>query len=359
MPGIAPSLKQKLGCWFYERWKAEIVLNLPLVSRLVGWDWSSMCNRNEKIKFDSLTSGYICEWQDSSRMTLARIFPSTGAKLMQLSLNKWPIGFRKETKKVTPSKPDVSFIIGVRGLNRLLQFEACLESLIAQEGCSFEIIVVEQSWDKQYEEIIQQGVRYIYTQSTDPEMPYNRSWALNAGVEGARGKILVLLDADMIVPIKFAAEISKRMAEQVDVMRLPRYIFYLDESTGKEVIASRNVSAVISVSTIVQNARNPIAIKANAYRAIGGHDESFYGWGGEDSEFIERARTLRFCEGGFMPIIHLWHEEAPKRHRKANLDRLNSVLKTPVDERISSLKARAYGQIIPSIGWPKSSELEI
>ena len=50
-----------------------------------------------------------------------------------------------------------------------------------------------------------------------------------------------------------------------------------------------------------------------AYFDIGGFDERFIGWGGEDNEFWERAQTKKVYPYGYLPLVHLWHE--PQRGR--------------------------------------------
>jgi hypothetical protein len=46
-------------------------------------------------------------------------------------------------------------------------------------------------------------------------------------------------------------------------------------------------------------------------------DESFVGWGGEDNEFWERAQGLRVWPWTNLPLIHLWHDAQPGKHRGA------------------------------------------
>jgi predicted glycosyltransferase involved in capsule biosynthesis len=83
----------------------------------------------------------------------------------------------------------------------------------------------------------------------------------------------------------------------------------------------------------------------DAYWKIGGHYESFYGWGGEDDEILERAQTLRFYPGWFVPFVHLWHESQPEKHRGTG-DREQFTarkLAIPISERIAILTSMNMG----------------
>ncbi len=65
----------------------------------------------------------------------------------------------------------------------------------------------------------------------------------------------------------------------------------------------------------MQNAEagGSIALSRDAFHAIGGYDESFVGWGGEDNEFWERAQTRRVWPYGYLPFVHLWHAPQPEK----------------------------------------------
>ena len=80
---------------------------------------------------------------------------------------------------------------------------------------------------------------------------------------------------------------------------------------------------------------------------INGFDESFEGWGREDSDL-----TARLLHAGFkrrnlrgMPVLHLWHEESSRRHLAENDDMLQACLN---ERRIEA----AYGlkQLQPENG---------
>ena len=93
---------------------------------------------------------------------------------------------------------------------------------------------------------------------------------------------------------------------------------------------------------IVQNleAGGSVAITPEAYNRIGGMDESFIGWGGEDNEFWERAQTCKVWPYGYLPLVHLWHHSQPDKSNSNSFGKnhLYALSKTPVDIRIDALR---------------------
>jgi hypothetical protein len=340
-------IRERIGCWLHERWRAELVLRWPTLASLFGWSWLDLRNRREQLQSDALTQGRISAGDETIRQTVARIFPRVGGRLLQKCLEQWPVEFAR-TSLQSPQEPEVSIVIGVRGTGRLPQFSCCLEALAAQRGIRCEIIVVEQSWTREFESIVPGHVRYLHQQATSAKMPYNRSWALNAGVRAARSPIVILHDADMVVPRDFARAIAASLGRGLDAVRLPRFLFYLDQRTSLDVQEKKRFAVDLAVDNVVANNRTPVAVRRDAYLAIGGHDEGFFGWGAEDDEFMDRLRTLRIGEGAFLPIIHLWHPVAQKQDAHRNVQLLASRRDLPMPERIAELASRDWGSAVPS-----------
>lgn len=343
------TLKRRLGCWIHERKDAEMVLRIPLVARQLGRNWLDLCNRHESISVDPGSGGRICHWVDSSPLTVARLFPQVGARLMHRCLKEWPVRFQEFAAATTPSNPEVTFVVGVRGTGRLPQFRAALASLLAQENCSCEVVVVEQSFRPEFESMLPKCVRYEHLQLDSRDVPFNRSWALNRGVQCAAGRIVVLHDADMAVPAGFAAAIRDTLDRGYEAMRLARFIFYLSQAESEVAWTSHSLSHIQRVDRVVQNNPTPIALTRDAYFKIGGHDEAFYAWGGEDNDFLDRARTLKIVEGTFLPVFHLWHPEAPNRSGDRNAGLLERRRAMSTGERIRELANRAWGRPTCSI----------
>jgi hypothetical protein len=73
---------------------------------------------------------------------------------------------------------------------------------------------------------------------------------------------------------------------------------------------------------------------------MGGFDERFTGWGGEDDEFFDRCRSLNHYGFGHLPFIHLWHPPQAAKvtgGREHNLAMLAERLNIPPEARIREL----------------------
>jgi GT2 family glycosyltransferase len=98
---------------------------------------------------------------------------------------------------------------------------------------------------------------------------------------------------------------------------------------------------------IVQNLDGgSIVARRDAYDAIGGFDESYVGWGGEDNDFVDRARffggVYRF---GYLPMLHLQHPPQPgKLSPTTGAIRRYRLMETVAPEqRIARLRATEQG----------------
>jgi GT2 family glycosyltransferase len=264
---------------------------------------------------------------------------------MRAALAAWPID---SSPAPGTGHPDVTFLIGHRGRARLPLLLATLGSIAAQDQAAVECIVVEQAASAEVERDLPSWVRYIHQQVPDG-VPYNRAATFNTAAAAARGAILVLHDNDMLVPVRYAAELIRQCGRGWDALDLKRFIFYLTESDSTRALRGEPFS-ISDGAEVIQNLRGgSIAITRAAYEAIGGFDETFVGWGGEDLEFWERAETLCTNRFGYLPIVHLWHEAQPEKKRgndAPGVKRYNELAAVPVAERIARL-LRRRGDALP------------
>jgi hypothetical protein len=181
-------------------------------------------------------------------------------------------------------------------------------------------------------------------------MPYSRAWAFNIGAREARSPLLVLHDNDMLVPETYAAELVRKHRLGYEIINLKRLIFYLSEEHTGEFFDGSTSLARRPPERIIQNseAGGSVALDRDAYFALGGMDEAFVGWGGEDNEFWERGLTRRVWPFGYLPLIHLWHPPQPGKRavdgRGATTAELSARRASiPVSNRIEELRRRNFG----------------
>ena len=330
------SLKQKIGA---------ILFALP---RFYG-PWVLMRNRNERLIANPAGRGVRCDWQWTSDLHIAKVFPSLGKLFMQRALKDYPIVLKDKPEKRS-GDIDITFIIGHRGLERLPHLLLTLRSIAAQADISLECIVVEQSLKEEIRASLPDWVSYIHTPLPRPDLPYCRSWALNVGARQAKGRLLILHDNDFLVPRVYASELMKEFSKGSEVINLKRFIFYLSQKSTQRIVSENNLTLKDAPERIVQNleAGGSVAVGRDAYFAIGGFDEAFIGWGGEDNEFWNRAETRKVCPYGYLPIVHLWHADQPDKHYSGGQGRytkeyFGSRSAMSADQRIAELSERDFG----------------
>jgi N-terminal domain of galactosyltransferase len=295
--------------------------------------------------------GFRCEWRWTSDLYAPKIFPLLGRLLFQRALADRPIELAGSPGN-TDSSPDVSFVIGHRGRERSPLLDLTLMSIAAQRGVSVEAVVVEQAIGES-DLSLPSWVRHVVTPAEDA--PFNRAWAFNVGAKVAEGKVVILHDGDMLVPREYAQCVIDRVEAGNEVVDAKRFIFYLSEGDTNAVCRSRRLDDVVPMK-IVQNllAGGSVATTAGAYARLGGMDEGFVGWGGEDSEFWERCALLPRWDFGYLPIVHLWHREQPMKEQTDNptVNRYSRLAGLPPDERVRRLAAAPRGGAVPRVEDP-------
>jgi glycosyltransferase involved in cell wall biosynthesis len=182
------------------------------------------------------------------------------------------------------STPKVSIIVPAR--NEEASLGACLESLTAQAGVPFEIIVVDDGSTDRTREIAQSfaGVRVISPESL-PQDCARKSWtgknnAIVAGVKAAYAPWLLFTDADTVhLPGSLARALEEAQNERADLLSY----------SPQQVVVTFAERAVMPVIFAELAARYPprkvrdqnsgvaaangqyILVRRAAYDAIGGH----------------------------------------------------------------------------------------
>lgn len=306
--------------------------------------WIEVRNRRERLLPDPARHGFQCDWRWTSELRLPKSYPGTADRLYRAATRDWPI-------RVTDAAPDtanpaIAFVIPHKGSTRTPNLLMTLKSVAAQKDVALECVVVEQGEpDSHLTGLLPSWVRHIVVEAPVADMPFNKSWLLNVGVRETTAPMIVIHDNDMLVPERYSAEVLARGAEVID---LKRFIFYLDEPSTRRAFATGALDERMHVEEVVQNltAGGTMAVSREAYVAIGGYDESFYGWGGHDTDFWERAMTRRVDPYGYLPILHLWHAYSAGKERRdqdPGVRRYEELERVDPRERIAALHARPWG----------------
>lgn len=320
-----------------------------------GDGWLSVRNRAERLEPAPDGSGQRCLWQWTSDLHSAKHVPRLGRWLMRRALADHPIALENAPQAATGAPPQVSFLIGHRGMARLPHLLMTLRSIAAQRGPAVECIVIEQDGVSQLRPHLPAWVRLVHTPPPAADMPYCRAWTFNLGAQHARAEVLVLHDNDMPVPADYAAWILARIAQGYEVVNPKRFVFYLGEAHTQAVFARGADWLEEAPEAIVQNLEGggSVAITRQAFEAIGGLDESFIGWGGEDNEFWERAQTRRVWPWAGLPLVHLWHAAQPGKRDATyhTAQHYQALARIDPRERIARLRATAQGRTQGPAGW--------
>ncbi len=311
---------------------------LPFESRLRRGRWTEIHNRNESIEVQG--HAVLCPWRFTSELHITKVFPDFSTRLMRRALRDWPIRYAGTLS--SSATPEVSFLIGHRGTARLPHLLLTLRSIAAQESVPVECIVIEQDSEPRVASALPAWVRYIHQPAGENE-PYRRAATFNEALRQARGRIVVPHDNDMLVPARYAAEIVRAVGQGFEAIDLKRFIFYLTPEESQQVMAGGMLTMKERSESVIQNLRGgSMALTKEAYAAIGGFDEGFAGWGGEDLELWERAETRRATRFGYLPIVHLWHAPQPEKLQMNDapaIKRYVELASVPAEERIARLKA--------------------
>ena len=342
---MPPSLERRGRCAMRE-WAGVVFFDLWRYARAIsadGNEWMSLCNRIERLHRQEGQKGYVCDWRWSSDLHAPKVFPALGKRLLSKALKSFSFCGSGEATQSQDADPQIAFVIGHRGCERLPLLQMTLNSIKAQERASVECIVVEESTAPEVQEQLPAWVRYVHLPTANEEQPFNRSRVLNAGVQVSHAPLVVLHDNDMVCPSIYARELLSLSQQGAQVINLKRYIFYLRTRHTWRALETGRFDAHCTPEYIVQNLTGgaSLAITKKAFSAIGGMDEDFVGWGGEDVDFWNRAQTLRVHNATYLPFLHLWHtpqhEKSPEKDAPA-MQRLRSVSQMSIEERIRHLR---------------------
>lgn len=147
---------------------------------------------------------------------------------------------------------------------------------------------------------------------TDDGPVFNRSAARNAAFLKSSGDILIIADADTLIPPDQIFEAVELVQSGVAPWCIPYTVYYnlLEEET-EEILDNFSVEIPEPKRwehRLTDSVAGILVLPAAAYATVKGYDENFQGWGGEDRAFDLAMDTLwgkKLRLPGF--VEHLWH----------------------------------------------------
>ncbi len=308
--------------------------------------WIRLCNRIENLSANPNGIGVACNWKWGSDLVACDVLPMLGRALLKLSLTEWPIEFA-DSPQLSEAPPKVSFIFAHSGTDRLPQLRRTIRSLFAQVGCPVEVIVVDQSEVPVLAQL-PFHVQYRHLDKSTVQAGWHKSWAYNVGARIAKSDILVFQDGDICVPRSYAEEVYRTLTSGGhEAASIQRLLYYLDPDSTRRIENADSCDIPLTPERVFQNWKGgTIAIRKDAFFRIGGFDEGFVDWGGEDDEFYDRCAALKHCRFGYLPFIHLWHKPQPGRKQGDNPNIAYVMpwrMQIPLGPRIDELSARRFG----------------
>jgi hypothetical protein len=200
---------------------------------------------------------------------------------------------------------------------RLRNLLACLLALRDQSypRSGYRVTVVEADDVPRWRDVIAPlADHYLFAE--DPG-PFNKSWAVNVGAVHSPGRpeVLCILDGDVLADRDFIARNASRFRNCGTGGHLTyRNMLCLDSAASSWAIGARLSRQAPQADPDHLRGfllRRPpgccIWTRAAAFFRIGGMDERYRGWGGEDYDFIHRLDLAAPLDSYDDWLLHLYH----------------------------------------------------
>lgn len=135
----------------------------------------------------------------------------------------------------------------------------------------------------------------VVTADSDPGKPFNRAQARNRAVAAAQSDIVIVTDADTIPPLSVVEEVVATV--QGDVVWPSRSRKYISHDWEGDpftapVVQLGDEMPFQPAGGYDTSSGGIMVLRTETWWRLGGQDERFTRWGGEDTAFVAAAATL-------------------------------------------------------------------
>jgi hypothetical protein len=233
-----------------------------------------------------------------------------------------------------PVSPDVLVVVpfqgrGESGLNRLRNLIACLQSLRDQSypRNGYRVVVVESDAVQRHRNVIEPYCdEYLFARN--PGL-FNKSWIINVGVVRASGnpEITCILDADVLTDRDFVARNAERFLHPGRGGHFPhRNMLCMDRPATSWAIRQRLLAGAaepplgeIRGFLLRKSPGCCIWVRTEAFLRVGGFDERYEGWGGEDYDFFRRLDIATPIDHFHDTLLHMHHPPSSRLNDDGSL----------------------------------------
>lgn len=218
------------------------------------------------------------------------------------------VAVKESLDEPVAAAPETRFSVIVCTRNGRGRIGGCLRALRELRGMPYEVVVVDDGSDDGTGD---------YVEAAFPEAkllrlePGGLSAARNAGAEAATGEVLAFTDDDCEPDADWLVELSRVLAEGWSAVGGPNLAPEPQDTRAAVVAAAPGAASHVMIDD--REAEHVpgcnLAVRAEAFHAIGGFDVRFH-TAGDDVDFCWRLRDAGM-RIGFAPNAWVWHHRRP------------------------------------------------
>ncbi|MCK9557765.1 MAG: glycosyltransferase [Candidatus Cloacimonetes bacterium] len=202
--------------------------------------------------------------------------------------------------------PSISCVIPFREIGRKDSIFTVLGNIRAQRFPNIEIVMTEEDATQKIKDREFVPAKYVFTAGTSGAA-FNKSRAWNFGVASCTSDMLVLHDADTLIPSNYFQSVAKELNEY-DACHLCKQIFYVGVADTNNINTSGTVDHPSYDYMVDYFEGGSIACRRKSYWKIGGFSEEFVGYGVEDNDFYFRlSKGTNYHDNRIFDLLHLNH----------------------------------------------------